>query len=140
MIRIIYGSKGTGKTKTIINEANSSLSKEVGDIVFITDTSRYTREIKYQIRFTNTKESHINTEDGLIGFIQGMLEANYDIRLIYIDGAARMIGKNIEDMGSFYERLTAIARKTEATFVLTVSADYDELPSFVKDIVDGQNN
>ena len=56
MIQIIYGSKGTGKTKRIIDQANSSIAKELGDIVFISDTSRYIREIKYQIRFTNSKE------------------------------------------------------------------------------------
>lgn len=132
MIKIIYGSKGTGKTKKIIDTANASINKELGDIVFITDTSRYIREIKYQIRFTNSKESQIASEDGLIGFIQGMLEANYDIRLIFIDGAARMIGKPIDEMDSFFERLKRISHKTEATFVLTISADYEDLPDFIK--------
>ena len=136
MIQIIYGSKGTGKTKRIIDQANSSIAKELGDIVFISDTSRYIREIKYQIRFTNSKESNIKTEDGLLGFIQGMIEANYDIRLFYIDGVARMIGKNLEEMADFFERLKAIATKSEATFVLTISADYDELPAFLKEIAD----
>lgn len=138
MIKIIYGSKGTGKTKRIIDLANSAIAKELGDIVFITDTSRYIREIKYQIRFTNTKECKITTEDGLIGFIQGMLEANYDIRLFFIDGAARMIGKPIAEMGAFYERLKAISHKTEATFVLTLSADYDELPDFIRELADAE--
>lgn len=136
MIKIIYGSKGSGKTKRIIDQANSSIAKELGDIVFISDTSRYIREIKYQIRFTNSKESNIKTEDGLLGFIQGMIEANYDIRLFYIDGVARMIGKNLEEMADFFERLKAIAAKSEATFVLTISADYDELPAFLKEIAD----
>ena len=136
MIKIIYGSKGTGKTKRIIDAANSSISKELGDIVFITDTSRYIREIKYQIRFTDTKECKIASEDGLLGFIQGMLEANYDIRLFFIDGAARMIGKSIPEMGDFFEKLKGISHKTEATFVLTISADYDELPPFIKELVE----
>ena len=136
MIKIIYGSKGSGKTKRIIEQANSSIAKELGDIVFISDTSRYIREIKYQIRFTNSKESNIKTEDGLIGFIQGMIEANYDIRLFFIDGAARMIGKSIDEMESFFDRLKAIAQKTEATFVLTVSADYGELPAFIREFAD----
>lgn len=138
MIQIIYGSKGSGKTKKIIDQANSSIAKELGDIVFISDTSRYIREIKYQIRFTNSKESNIKSEDGLIGFIQGMIEANYDIRLFFIDGIARMIGKEINDMASFFERLKAISQKTEATFVLTISADYDDLPDFLKEIADAK--
>lgn len=136
MIQIIYGSKGTGKTKRIIDQANSSIAKELGDIVFITDTSRYIREIKYQIRFTNSKESNIKSEEGLLGFIQGMIEANYDIRLFFIDGIARMIDKKLEEMESFFNRLKAIAQKTEATFVLTISADYEDLPDFIKEFVE----
>lgn len=132
MINIIYGSKGTGKTKMIIDRANAGIADHLGDIVFITDTSRYVHDIKYQIRFTNTKDSNIRTEDGLIGFIQGMIEANYDIRYMYIDGAARMIGKNLEDMKSFYERLEEISKKSEVVFTLTVSAGYEELPDFIK--------
>lgn len=132
MINIIFGSKGSGKTKKIIDMANESIAKHLGDIVFIADTSRYVHDIKYQIRFTNTKESSVVGEDGLIGFIQGMLEANYDIRYMYIDGAARMTGKELADMESFYTRLEKISDKTEVTFTLTVSADYDTLPDFIK--------
>lgn len=132
MIKIIYGAKGSGKTKKIISMANESIAKELGDIVFIADTSRYIHEIKYQIRFTNSKESSIYSEDAFIGFIQGMQEANYDIRLFFIDGAARMIGKSIDEMASFFDRLSAISKKTEATFVLTISSDYEHLPEFIK--------
>ena len=65
-----------------------------------------------------------------------MIEANYDIRLFYIDGVARMIGKSLDEMENFFARLKAIATKSEATFVLTISADYDERPAFLKEIAD----
>lgn len=136
MIKIIYGSKGTGKTKQIIDRANGGIEKHLGDIVFITDTTRYIHDIKYQIRFTNTKENKIASEDGLIGFILGMLEANYDIRFMYIDGAARMMGKDIADLKSFFERLEEISNKTEVTFTLTVSADRAVLPEFITKYID----
>lgn len=132
MINIIHGSKGSGKTKQIIDMANLSITQHLGDIVFITDTSRYIHDIKYQVRFTNTKESNITTEDSLIGFIQGMLEANYDIRYMYIDGVSRMVGKQIADLQNLFQRLEAISAKTEVTFTLTISAEQDELPAFIK--------
>ena len=40
-MKIIYGSKGTGKTKIVIDEANALVEKAKGHIVFITDTKRY---------------------------------------------------------------------------------------------------
>ena len=55
MIHLIYGAKGSGKTKRIIDMANASIDTTTGDIVFITDTNRYMYDIKYQIRFINRR-------------------------------------------------------------------------------------
>lgn len=130
MIKIIYGSKGTGKTKQIIDMANAALEKTGGYVVFLADTNRYVREIKYAIRFLNTKEASINGEESLIGFIKGLISANYDIKEIYIDGAARMLGGDIPSMDSFMSRLDAIAQQYGTEFILTVSCDREELPEF----------
>lgn len=130
MIKIIYGSKGTGKTKQIIDMANAALEKTGGYVVFLADTNRYVREIKYAIRFLNTKETGINGEESLIGFIRGLISANYDIKEIYIDGAARMLGGDIPSMSSFMSRLDAIAQEYGTEFILTVSCDREELPEF----------
>lgn len=130
MIKIIYGSKGTGKTKQIIDMANLALENSEGLIVFLTDTNRYVREIKYSIRFLNSKEIVINGEDNLIGFIKGLISANYDTKEIYIDGAARMLNKDVYGMGSFMQRLDDIAQTNETNFILTVSCDKENLPSF----------
>jgi hypothetical protein len=132
MIDIIYGAKGSGKTKQIIDRANDGIQKNLGDIVFIADTSRYIHDVKYQIRFTNTKENDIGSEESLIGFIKGMLEANYDIRYIYIDGAARMMGKSLYETEGFYNKLEKIAEKSDVNFILTVSAAYEDIPVFIK--------
>ncbi len=130
MIKIIYGSKGTGKTKQIIDMANAALEKTGGYVVFLADTNRYVREIKYAIRFLNTKETAISGEESLIGFIKGLISANYDIKEIYIDGAARMLGGDIPSMGSFISRLDAIAQEYGTEFILTVSCDNAEMPEF----------
>ena len=131
MISIIYGAKGTGKTKKIIDSANQSVLDEKGIVVFVTDTTRYTRDVKQPIRFTSVKDLAITTEDGLVGFVQGMLEANYDLSRVYIDGVGRILDKKPAELGSFFARLDAIAQKSDVTFVITVSADKADLPEFI---------
>lgn len=131
MIKLIYGAKGFGKTKIIIDTANSKVDNAHGDVVFIADTDRYTREIKYQIRFVNTKESNISSEEGLVCFIKGLIAGNYDIREMYIDGASRMANKEVADMESFYSELEAISNKSEVDFTLTVSVAKENLPPFM---------
>ena len=41
MIQIIYGKKGSGKTKRIIDMANEAVKAHEGSIVFIDDDNRY---------------------------------------------------------------------------------------------------
>ncbi|MCI7530004.1 MAG: ATP-binding protein [Eubacteriales bacterium] len=132
MIHLIYGAKGSGKTKKIIEMANASIDTAGGDIVFITDTNRYMFDIKYQIRFVNTEEHHIFTEEALLGFIKGLIAGNHDIKTIYIDGAHRIARKEVENMQDFYSELEAIAERQDVEFVLCVSKNEEELPDFLK--------
>lgn len=131
MIHLVYGAKGSGKTKRIIDQANACIESANGDVVFITDTNRYMFEIKYQIRVTNTAEHHIASEEALLGFIKGMIAGNHDIKTVFIDGAHRIVGKDVSDMGDFYAEMDAIAKRNEVEFIMSVSKDLADLPEFL---------
>ena len=75
-MKIIYGPKGTGKTKIIIDSANEVAETAKGHVVFITDTNRYNHDIKYKIRLLDVSKFDIKSEDGLRGFIKGIVAAN----------------------------------------------------------------
>ncbi|MBR7111100.1 MAG: hypothetical protein IKC83_04420 [Clostridia bacterium] len=132
MIKIIYGAKGSGKTKRIIDTANEDALTTNGDVVFLADTNRYMYDLKRKVRFVNINEYEIQTELGLLGFIRGMLAGNTDIATVYIDGAHRMANRDIVDMVWFYNKLEALSEKNNTSFVLTVSADEKDLPDFIK--------
>ena len=117
MIHLIYGAKGSGKTKRIIDMANASIDTTTGDIVFITDTNRYMYDIKYQIRFINTEDNHIFTEEALLGFIKGLIAGNHDIKTIYIDGAHRIAKKDVDAMQAF--PVSPLVSSRISTFSLT---------------------
>ena len=51
MIKLVYGSKGTGKTKQLIDAANMNVQNAKGVSVFITDTKRYMYDLNRNIRF-----------------------------------------------------------------------------------------
>ena len=50
-MQIIYGPKGTGKTKAIIDKANLALDEAKGNVLFLTDTKRYTINLNHNIKF-----------------------------------------------------------------------------------------
>lgn len=137
MIQLITGNKGTGKTKAIIDIANDHVDTAKGDIVFLTDTDRYMYSLRYQVRAMNTSDLKRGTEpnvreDMLVGYIYGVLAGNHDIESMYIDGAHRMLGRDVSEMEHFFSDLEEIAEKTDTKFIVTVSQEDEELPEFLK--------
>ena len=70
--------------------------------------------------------------DVLYGFLSGLLAGNYDITEIFVDGTLRMVGREYEKLGEFFERIDKIAEEANTKLVFTISADESELPDSVK--------
>ena len=131
MIKIIYGPKGTGKTKIIIDEANSKIETAKGHLIFTTNTKRYMYDLKREIRMIDTSDYQIAGEEALCGFVKGVVAANNDNEYLFIDGVARIAGKEIKDMPAFYYMLDKLSEENGLTVYVTCSADKGELPEFV---------
>ncbi len=132
MIKLIYGKKGTGKTKQIIDLANAEVEIAEKSVVFVTKDDKYTFQIKPKVRFFSTDKHDINTEEELLAYINGILDSNHDIEAFYIDGAHRIANKNVEEMEKFYAKMAEIDKNKDILFVLTASIDFEEMPSFLK--------
>ncbi len=135
-MKIIYGPKGTGKTKAIIECANNAIEKAKGHVIFITDTKRYTHDIKYTIRFLDVTGFDVKSVDSLNGFINGIVAANGDNEYIYIDGIARITGKELKDLAPIFGAMEKLEKDYDVKFVITCSAAKEDLPEFVLKYVD----
>ena len=130
MIYIIYGAKGTGKTKRLIDRANTAVMD--GEVVFITDSDEYNFSVKHKVRLINATDYHVVSEQGLLGFISGIVAGNSHIQHIYIDGCHRICGEDIAEMEYFYDNLGDFAEKANVDITLAVSEAEDKLPAFIK--------
>ena len=134
-MKIIYGAKGSGKTKAIIDCANNMLETAKGHIVFITDTNRYTYDLKYQIRLLDVTQFAIQGADGLRGFIKGIVAANGDNEYIFLDGIARISNKPLDELESIFVAMDKLEKDFGVHFVLTCSCAEENLPEFVKSYI-----
>ena len=132
MIKLVYGSKGTGKTKQLIDAANMNVQNAKGVSVFITDTKRYMYDLNRNIRFVDVKDWNITGEDALCGFVKGIAAGNSDYEYIYIDGIARITGTALSDLAGIFYMLDKISNENKITITVTCSAEEKELPDFVK--------
>ncbi len=132
MIKIIYGTKGTGKTKKLIAEANAEVKDAKGLSVFITDNKRCMYDVDRNIRFIDVTDWDVAGEEALCGFVKGVAACNSDHEFIYIDGVSRVTGKPVKDLAGIFFMLDKISNENNITITITCSAAEEELPDFVK--------
>ena len=131
MIKVIYGAKGTGKTKIMIDSANEAVKEAKGHLIFITDSKRGMYDLEREIRFIDVSEYDIAGEAALCGFIKGVIAGNHDNEYVYIDGIVRIAGKPVAELASFFYMLDKVATQGNLTITVTVTATKEELPDFV---------
>ena len=132
MIKVIYGAKGTGKTKLMIDAANATLPNAKGHMIFITDSKRGMYDLERDIRFIDVTEYDIAGEAALCGFIKGVIAGNHDNEYVYIDGVVRIAGKPVSELAAFFYMLDKVATQNGLTVTVSVSAAREELPDFVE--------
>ena len=131
MIKLVYGSKGTGKTKQLIDAANMNVQNAKGVSVFITDTKRYMYDLNRNIRFVDVKDWNITGEDALCGFVKGIAAGNSDYEYIYIDGIERIAGQELKELAGIFYMLDKVSEENSITVTITCSASKEELPDFI---------
>ncbi len=140
MVKLLIGTKGTGKTKALLEEVSAAASVAKGNVVFISNNMSSTMfDIPRSVRMTDTTDFDIVNYSEFEGFICGIISGNYDITNIFVDGLFKIVKKdnsdNLEGLETFLNRLESISKKFNITFVLTVSLDADEAPDYVKRLI-----
>jgi hypothetical protein len=136
MIKVIYGAKGTGKTKMMIDAANAAVADAKGHLIFLTDSKRGMYDLEREVRFIDTSEYDIAGEAALCGFVKGVIAGNNDNEYVFIDGVVRIAGKPVQEMAAFFYMLEKVAKDTSVTVTVSVSATREELPDFVTKYLD----
>ena len=135
MIGVIFGEKGSGKTKQILNLANGAAKEARGSIVFIDDEDSYMFDLNSSIRFINAKEYSIISPRMLYGFLCGLAASDFDLEYIYIDGLMNFIHTELPTLSEFFAQIDDLAKKRGIHVIFSVSGSADEIPSFMKEYV-----
>ena len=128
MVKLLVGHKGSGKTKQMIQLANDMVDTCHGSLVFINKNSRLTFDLKYQIRVICMDDfPHITNSDEYIGFIYGIISSDHDIDTMFIDGILKHADVSLGNLPVFIERLKKISEMFELDFIVSLSAEMEEM-------------
>jgi thymidine kinase len=128
MVELVIGTKGTGKTKKMIEMANERQERSTGSVVFINKNNRLMYDLEHSIRVVSMEDyEHITNSDEYIGFIYGIISSNHDIEVVFIDSILKQADVSVEDIPEFLNRLRAISEEYKTEFVVSLSSDKNDL-------------
>lgn len=129
MVQIIAGVKGKGKTKHLLDRANSAVKEANGSIVYLDKSSKHMYELNNKIRLINVNEYPIASCEGFIGFLCGIISQDHDLEMVFLDSFLKLSCLEGEDITDTITTLENIGEKYHVTFVLSISMDEDHLPN-----------
>ena len=132
MIKLIIGTKGTGKTKTLIEMVNNAIAATKGSVVCIEKGDKLKYDIKYQCRLIDTEEYLITDGQSLYGFIAGILASNHDVTDLFIDSAYKICNNDVAAFDVFVEEANKLSEKVGVNIVMTSSIPVDDATEAVK--------
>ncbi len=136
MVQILAGEKGEGKTKRLIEMANTAIKESDGHVVYIDDDNRHIYDLHYDIRFVEVKEFPIANYRELVGFIYGILSQDSDIEKIFIDGLYKIVNKlDNEDIIKLVAKLKEMSDKYNINFVISANVNPATLPAEISDVL-----
>jgi hypothetical protein len=132
MIKLLIGSKGSGKTKTLIELVNNATASSNGNVVCIEKGDTLKHDITYKARLIDADYYSVAGADALYGFIAGILASNSDITDLFVDSTLKLCGDVLAFVG-IVKKLEAITK--DVNLVMTVSVAVEDCPAELKAFV-----
>ncbi|MGI6071968.1 MAG: twitching motility protein PilT [Lachnospiraceae bacterium] len=135
MVKLVLGTKGKGKTKYMLENANKEAEQSDGLVIYLDKNSEHMFQLTRPIRLINVKEYPVNSLDTLLGFVCGLIAGNSDIVSIYFDSFLILSELKPADAGDAIDRLVALSKKLGVEFVVSMSIDSSDVPEDYKQFI-----
>ena len=131
MVSLLIGTKGSGKTKKLIEEINGALARSKGNVVVVEKSEALEFNVNYRARLVTADEFGIAGFDELYAFLAGLCAGNHDITDVLLDATLRIGSREPSELAAFLKRISKLSADCETDFVFTISMDEEDVPAEV---------
>ena len=135
MVHLITGNKGKGKTKWLLNKANSEIKDILGSICYLDKNAQHMYELNNRIRLINVNDYMIEDTDQFLGFVSGIISQDHDLEQMYFDSFLSISYLENADIRPAFNRLQKLSDKFNVDFYVSISLDDHEIPEELKEYV-----
>jgi len=132
LIQLIFGEKGSGKTKKILEIANQAAEQAKGSVVFIDEDERYMFDLNLSVRFINAAEYALTGPKMFYGFLCGIAASDHDLEYIVIDSFMHIVQHDLGSLREMFNQMDAFSAAHGIKLVLSLSCMPEQLPDFLK--------
>ena len=130
MIKVFIGSKGSGKTKTLIELTNNAAQTSNGNVVCIEKGDKLKHEITYKARLIDTDSYLVNNAESFFGFVAGILASNSDITDVFVDASLKICNNDVDTYAAMLAKLEKVSEGVN--IVMSASIPVEECPENIK--------
>jgi len=135
MIKLMCGKNGTGKTKHLIESANSFASQDLGHVVYLDSSNQLILTLDHKIRFINVSDFPISKASEFIGFISGIISKDYDTKYILIDSLENIVTDCQSEIMNALKSLQVLSEKFNIDFQIGYNGEVEETNLLKKEFV-----
>ena len=135
MVHLITGNKGKGKTKWILNKANTDIKDILGSVCYLDKSAQHMYELNNRIRLINVADYMIDNSDQFLGFVSGIISQDHDLEQMYFDSYLDISHLEKDKVAESIKRLQALSKVFGVQFFISISMDQDEFPDELKKLI-----
>lgn len=130
MVRVLYGKKGMGKSRRLIEMANATCSNGTESCVFIDKDGDRMYALDRNIRFINASDFMIDGPKMFSGFISGIAAQDFDLKAIYINGFTNIVKHPLVGLEAMFVFLSEFSERTGVALCVSISSE-EPIPDFL---------
>ncbi|MCI8318458.1 MAG: twitching motility protein PilT [Lachnospiraceae bacterium] len=123
MIQLIVGEKGKGKTKVLLDKANTEVKNAHGSIVYLDKSAKHMYELNNKVRLIDVSGFDLQSSGEFLGFIYGIISQDHDLEQMYLDSFLKISASDEATVNELLEKLVQIGEKFHVTFVISISVN-----------------
>ena len=131
MVQLIIGEKGKGKTKVLLDKANTQIKTVNGNVVYLDKNKQHMYELNNRIRLIDVASYPLRNVDAFIGFLCGLISRDNDLEQVYLDSflkIAKLEKAENDQVLEVLKQINNIGKMFHVNFVISVSLTRDQLP------------
>ncbi len=133
MIQLIVGEKGKGKTKILLDKANSEIKTAHGSIVYLDKSAKHMYELNNRVRLIDVSSFGLTSSDQFVGFICGILSQDHDLEQMYLDSFLKISLTDETTVNALLDKLDTIGQTYNVTFVISISVSPEVIDAKYKE-------